>query len=102
MHVDNIAPSLFGGLVLTVGIDNPRVKRIPVPKGISAVIVHDYRANPLGHRNSFDSRIVDTDRQHQATEQRGRDVVDMHRSARDCLTLHRKLQQINFFERLIE
>ena len=23
MHVDNIAPSLFGGLVLTVGIDNP-------------------------------------------------------------------------------
>jgi len=42
MHVDNIAPSLFGGLVLTVGIDNPRVKRIPVPKGISAVIVHPH------------------------------------------------------------
>ena len=26
MHVDNIAPSLYGGLVLTVGIDHPRVK----------------------------------------------------------------------------
>ena len=30
-HADNIAPALFGGLVLTVGIDNPRIKRIPVP-----------------------------------------------------------------------
>ena len=26
-------PSLFGGLVLTVGIDQPRVKQIPVPRG---------------------------------------------------------------------
>ena len=42
LHVDNIAPSLFGGLVLTVGIDNPRVKRIPVPRGIAAVITHPH------------------------------------------------------------
>lgn len=42
LHVDNIAPSLFGGLVLTVGIDNPRVKRIPVPRGIHAVIIHPH------------------------------------------------------------
>ncbi len=42
LHVDNIAPSLFGGLVLTVGIDNPRVKRIPVPPGITAVIAHPH------------------------------------------------------------
>lgn len=40
LHVDNIAPSLFGGLVLTVGIDHPRVKRIPVPAGVRAVVVH--------------------------------------------------------------
>lgn len=40
LHVDNIAPSLFGGLVLTVGIEQPRVKRIPVPPGLRAVIVH--------------------------------------------------------------
>jgi len=32
-HVDNIAPSLHGGLVLTVGIDHPRVKQIPVRPG---------------------------------------------------------------------
>lgn len=42
LHVDNIAPSLFGGLVLTVGIDHPRVKRIPVPSGVRAVIVHPH------------------------------------------------------------
>ncbi len=42
MHVDNIAPSLYGGLVLTVGIDHPRVKQIPVPQTIRAVIVHPH------------------------------------------------------------
>jgi homoserine kinase len=41
-HVDNIAPALYGGLVLTVGIDEPRVKRIPVPAGVRAVIVHPH------------------------------------------------------------
>lgn len=41
-HADNIAPSLFGGLVLTVGIDHPRIKQIPVPPGIRAVIVHPH------------------------------------------------------------
>jgi len=41
-HVDNIAPSLFGGLVLTVGIDHPRVKQIPVPPGIRAIVVHPH------------------------------------------------------------
>jgi homoserine kinase len=42
VHVDNIAPSLFGGLVLTVGIDNPNVKQIPVPAGVSCVLVHPH------------------------------------------------------------
>ena len=42
VHVDNIAPSLFGGLVLTVGIDHPRVKQIPVPAAIRAVVVHPH------------------------------------------------------------
>jgi homoserine kinase len=39
-HADNIAPALFGGLVLTVGIDNPRIKQIPVPAAIRCVLVH--------------------------------------------------------------
>jgi len=42
VHVDNIAPSLFGGLVLTVGIDNPFVKQIPVPESIRCVLVHPH------------------------------------------------------------
>jgi homoserine kinase len=42
LHVDNIAPSLFGGLVLTVGIDQPRVKQIPVPAAVRAVVVHPH------------------------------------------------------------
>lgn len=40
LHVDNVAPSLFGGLVLTVGIDAPYPKQIPVPPSIRAVVVH--------------------------------------------------------------
>jgi homoserine kinase len=42
LHVDNIAPSLYGGLVLTVGIDQPRVKQIPVPPTVRAAIVHPH------------------------------------------------------------
>jgi homoserine kinase len=42
VHVDNIAPSLFGGLVLTVGIDNPHVKHVPVPETVRCVIVHPH------------------------------------------------------------
>jgi homoserine kinase len=42
LHVDNIAPSLFGGLVLTVGIEQPRVKQIPVPAEVRAIIIHPH------------------------------------------------------------
>jgi homoserine kinase len=42
VHVDNIAPSLFGGLVLTVGIDDPFVKQIPVPESIRCVLVRPH------------------------------------------------------------
>jgi homoserine kinase len=41
-HIDNIAPCIFGGLVLTVGIDNPRVKQIPVPPSLRCVLVHPH------------------------------------------------------------
>jgi homoserine kinase len=42
VHVDNIAPSLFGGLVLTVGIDDPYVKQVPVPETVRCVLVHPH------------------------------------------------------------
>jgi homoserine kinase len=41
-HIDNIAPCLFGGLTLTVGIDQPRVKQIPVPQSLRCVLVHPH------------------------------------------------------------
>ncbi len=52
-HVDNIAPCLFGGLVLTVGIDHPRVKQIPVPHSVRCVLVH-----PHMHLGTREARAV--------------------------------------------
>ncbi len=59
LHVDNIAPSLFGGLVLTVGIDHPRVKRIPVPDRIRAVIVHPHMFLATREARAILKRSVD-------------------------------------------
>jgi homoserine kinase len=42
-HIDNIAPSLYGGLVLCVGIDDPHVKQIPVPSTVRSVLVRPHR-----------------------------------------------------------
>lgn len=42
LHADNVAPSLLGGLVLTVGVSTPRPKRIPVPEGLRAAVVHPH------------------------------------------------------------
>jgi homoserine kinase len=42
-HIDNIAPSLYGGLVLSVGIDNPHIKQIPVPPTVRSVLVRPHR-----------------------------------------------------------
>lgn len=40
LHADNVAPSLFGGLVLCPSRILPDVIRLPVPDGISSVLVH--------------------------------------------------------------
>jgi homoserine kinase len=42
-HIDNIAPSLYGGLVLSVGIDNPHIKQIPVPSLVRSILVRPHR-----------------------------------------------------------
>jgi homoserine kinase len=57
-HADNISPSLFGGLVLTVGIDHPRVKQIPVPEVIYAVIVHPHLQVSTKQARAILSRTV--------------------------------------------
>ncbi len=58
-HVDNIAPSLFGGLVLTVGIDHPNVKQIPVPSTVRCVLVHPHMVLSTREARSILSRSVD-------------------------------------------
>lgn len=42
-HIDNLAPSLYGGLILSVGIDHPHIKQIPVPSAIRSVLVRPHR-----------------------------------------------------------
>lgn len=59
VHVDNIAPSLFGGLVLTVGIDHPRTKQIPVPPGIRCVLVHPHMFLSTREARRILSKTVD-------------------------------------------
>lgn len=59
LHVDNIAPSLFGGLVLTVGIEHPRVKRIPVPAGVRAVILRPHMSVSTREARALLRRTVD-------------------------------------------
>jgi len=40
LHADNVAPSLLGGLILCPQVLLPDVVRLPVPKGVSAVLLH--------------------------------------------------------------
>ncbi|HEV3139926.1 MAG TPA: homoserine kinase, partial [Vicinamibacterales bacterium] len=39
-HADNIAPSLYGGFVLVRTPNPPDIVRLPVPNGLTAVVVH--------------------------------------------------------------
>jgi homoserine kinase len=39
-HADNIAPSIYGGLVLVRRSSPPDILRLPVPAGLTAVVVH--------------------------------------------------------------
>jgi len=59
VHVDNIAPSLFGGLVLTVGIDNPNVKQIPVPPSVRCVLVHPHMSLSTREARKILNRSID-------------------------------------------
>lgn len=41
-HADNVAASLLGGLVLTLSIDPPLTRKIPVPTQVRCVLVHPH------------------------------------------------------------
>ncbi len=40
LHADNVAPSLFGGLILCPAVLLPQVVNLPVPDGLCSVLVH--------------------------------------------------------------
>lgn len=40
LHADNVAPSLLGGMVFCPQVLLPETVRLPVPRGVSAVLVH--------------------------------------------------------------
>lgn len=58
-HADNIAPALFGGLVLTVGIDHPRVKQIPVPPAVRCVLLRPHMFLATQQARGILTRLVD-------------------------------------------
>ncbi|MBI3438691.1 MAG: homoserine kinase [Proteobacteria bacterium] len=41
-HADNVAPCLYGGLVLAIGAEPPRIASIPAPAGVRAIVVHPH------------------------------------------------------------
>ena len=55
--------------------------------------MHDDGAHRSGHGNLLDARLIDTHGEYQATVQRRRDVIDVHRAAGDGLALHGELEQ---------
>lgn len=58
-HADNVAPALFGGLVLTVGIDNPRIRQVPVPAAIRCVLIHPRMFLSTRQARGVLTRLVD-------------------------------------------
>jgi homoserine kinase len=54
LHADNVAPSLLGGLVLCPQVLLPDIVRVPVPRGISAVLIHpDLQVNTAHARRGL-------------------------------------------------
>jgi homoserine kinase len=54
MHPDNVAPSLLGGLIFCPPVLVPETVRLPVPKGVSAVLVHpELQVNTAHARRSL-------------------------------------------------
>jgi len=54
LHADNVAPSLVGGLVLCPTVFLPSMIRLPVPKGISSVLLHPkLEVNTAESRNNL-------------------------------------------------
>lgn len=57
-HLDNLAPSLVGGLVLVRAIEPPEIIRVPVPASLRIVLAHpDQRLNTRDGRSALPTTI---------------------------------------------
>ncbi len=57
LHADNVAPSLLGGLVLCPVVLFPKTVSLPVPKGVTAVLLHpELRVNTAHARRGLAKR----------------------------------------------
>lgn len=62
MHADNVAPSLLGGLVLCPEVLLPQTVPLPVPGGISAVLVHpELQVNTAAARHGLRASVAAQD-----------------------------------------
>ena len=58
LHADNVAPCLLGGLVLCPQVLLPDVVHVPVPDGVSAVLVHpDLQVNTAHARRGLKKSV---------------------------------------------
>ncbi len=59
LHADNVAPSLLGGLILCPQVLLPGTIRLPVPAGVSAVLLHpDLQVNTAQARRGLSRSIA--------------------------------------------
>lgn len=59
MHADNVAPCLFGGLILCPEVLLPEVIRLPIPAGLSVVLLHpDMQVNTADSRRALPKSVV--------------------------------------------
>ncbi len=57
LHADNVAPSLLGGLVLCPSVLLPETVSLPVPKGVSSVLLHpELQVNTAAARSRLAKR----------------------------------------------
>jgi homoserine kinase len=85
-HADNIAPSLYGGFVLVRCPSPPDIVRLPIPNGLTAVVVHpDLEIETSRARALLGDRVPLTDAVRQWANL-GALVDALHRSDLDLLS----------------
>ncbi len=59
LHADNVAPCLFGGLILCPEVLLPDIIRLPIPAGLGVVLLHpDLQVNTADSRRALPKSVV--------------------------------------------